>query len=513
MEDANTMPATPMGNAVPVQEKERIEIVDILRGFAVFGILVANMAGYSGMDGGYQALRGTLERAIFLLTRLLIEAKFYSLFSFLFGWGMALQMVKAGEKQRAFLSRYIRRLTILLVFGLIHGMLIWNGDILTAYALLGFLLLLFRNRSPRFIFVSIFLFLSLRIVLSLPGGTMDSFRAWYSEITHFMRLNRYSSSAYIDGSYWEVTQIRVQGFLDGLSYLFFPLGNVFSMFLLGLYAGKRKFFRDLENSLPRIKLWMLAFFTIGVIFNGIFMLSIPFQGRIPDAYRVLIPVGARTIGAPAMMLFYVTGLIFLNQKDRWKERLAPLAKVGRMALTNYILQSVIGTLIFYSYGLGFYGSSNPTTGLILTVMIYLGQIRFSAWWLERYQFGPLEWIWRTLTYGRRQPFKVGETHEDIRARPLGAIRARIDRLHPLAKLAIIWSLLIVWAGVLVIWNNSSSRGGSRPGQIVELLQQQAVDVEIPSEEQILAEQEPTPFITPNVRPVVYNPGPIARSGE
>jgi uncharacterized protein len=513
MENTSNLPPQRKGNDVPVQEKERIEIVDILRGFAVFGILVANMAVYSGMEGGYQALQGTLDRAIFLLTRLLIEAKFYSLFSFLFGWGMALQMVRAGEKQRAFLSRYIRRLTILLVFGLIHGMLIWNGDILTAYALLGFLLLLFRNRSSRFIFVSIFLFLSLRIILSLPGETMDSFRAWYSEMTHFMRLNRYSTSAYIDGSYWEVTQIRVQGFLDGLSYLFFPLGNVFSMFLLGLYAGKRKFFRNLESFLPRIKLWIMAFFIIGVIFNGIFMLSIPFQNRIPDAFSVLIPVGARTIGAPAMMLFYVTGLIFLNQKDRWKERLAPLAKVGRMALTNYILQSVIGTLIFYSYGLGFYGSSNPTTGLILTVMIYLGQIRFSAWWLERYQYGPLEWIWRTLSYGRRQPFKVGETHEDIRTRPLGSIGARLDRLHPLARLAIVWSLLTLWAGALVIWNNSSSSAGSRARQIVEILQQQVTDAGPPSEEQTLVEEEPTPFATPNVRPVVYNPGPIARSGD
>jgi uncharacterized protein len=136
---------------IPTKPSERVEFVDILRGFAVFGILVANMAAYSGRSTDPANWTEWLDITIVNAIRFLIEAKFYSLFSFLFGWGMAVQMIRAQAKNRPFIPLYLRRLTILLLIGIIHGTLIWFGDILTAYALLGFILLLFRNRSPRFL--------------------------------------------------------------------------------------------------------------------------------------------------------------------------------------------------------------------------------------------------------------------------------------------------------------------------------------------------------------------------
>ena len=127
----------------PVASHERIDLIDVLRGFAVFGILVANMASYGGQAPGPGAWYQASDRAIYILTRFFVEAKFYSLFSFLFGWGMAIQLIRAQSRGTDFLPRYLRRLLVLLLFGVIHGTLIWVGDILTLYAILGFLLLLF----------------------------------------------------------------------------------------------------------------------------------------------------------------------------------------------------------------------------------------------------------------------------------------------------------------------------------------------------------------------------------
>ncbi len=139
--------------SAPVASHERIELIDVLRGFAIFGILVANMASYSGQPPGPGVWTQTPDSVILVLTRFFIEAKFYSLFSFLFGWGMAVQLTRAQAKGTAFLPPYVRRLLVLLLIGVIHGTLIWIGDILTLYALLGFLLLLFRKRSPRFLII------------------------------------------------------------------------------------------------------------------------------------------------------------------------------------------------------------------------------------------------------------------------------------------------------------------------------------------------------------------------
>ena len=151
------------------------------------------------------------------------------------------------------------------------------------------------------------------------------------------------------------------------------------------------------------------------------------------------------------MLFYVTAIILLTRREVWLERLRPLAAVGRMALTNYLMQSVILTLFFYSYGLGLYGQTDPSFGLIITVLLYVGQMRFSAWWLEKYQFGPMEWLWRTLTYGRRQPLRHGETYQNLKP---NALLARIRRLHPAIPLGVSWIVLLSWAAALLFWSQS-----------------------------------------------------------
>ncbi|HDN05360.1 MAG TPA: hypothetical protein ENF27_05435, partial [Chloroflexi bacterium] len=165
----------------PTQLHERIEFVDILRGFALIGVLVMNMSAYSGHSFTIAQIAGGIDKFTVILMQFLLQAKFYSLFSLLFGWGMATQLERAQARGSRFLPYYVRRTFILLIIGSIHAFLIWNGDILVTYALLAFLLLLFRNRSPKTILLFSAACLLLSIVMVLPGETMDLVRSWYDQ--------------------------------------------------------------------------------------------------------------------------------------------------------------------------------------------------------------------------------------------------------------------------------------------------------------------------------------------
>jgi uncharacterized protein len=183
---------------------------------------------------------------------------------------------------------------------------------------------------------------------------------------------------------------------------------VLAIFLLGLYAGRRRIFHDISAHLPfirRVQRWGLI---IGVAGNAAFVVEGSFS---PSPTSVMQNVGALCLllAAPAMSCFYASTIILLMQRESWRRRLAPLAAVGRMALSNYLLQSLICTVIFYSYGLALFGKVRPSLGLLLTIIIFLIQISLSVWWLRRFQFGPIEWLWRSLTYWQRQPMRVSRS--------------------------------------------------------------------------------------------------------
>ncbi|MBE9524232.1 MAG: hypothetical protein IMY76_03980, partial [Chloroflexi bacterium] len=175
-------------SAIPVQAKERILFVDVLRGFAILGILLFNMGGFAGRSFTLRDWQEPLDKAIILFVDFFVQAKFYSLFSFLFGWGMSLQMARAQIKGINFVPLYLRRLLILLIFGVLHSIFLWNGDILTMYAILGIpLLIIFRNRSENFILLSAVASLMVSIVLLLPGDAMDAVRTWCSSTTECLQ--------------------------------------------------------------------------------------------------------------------------------------------------------------------------------------------------------------------------------------------------------------------------------------------------------------------------------------
>ncbi len=496
--------------AVPISSRERIHFVDILRGFALLGVFLFNIYGFGGDNFNMTAWSGWLNRGLVLLRDFLIQAKFYSLFSFLFGWGMSIHLLRAQARGSKFLPIYLRRITLLLLIGLAHGIFIWDGDILTVYALLGFILLLFRKRSERFLLISAILLLAFSIFMTLPYNWVETIRVWYRARTAVFHWTNQGQTFYGTGTYAQIMSDRAQSFIgrnaDGL--IFF-LGNVLSMFLLGLYVGKRQIFQHIDDHLPLLRRVMWSGLVIGVLFNGLFVLNTYWTqttrpGWYPVNFAWTIHTGTRTIGAPALMLFYVTTLILLLQQEKWQKRLAPLGPVGRMALSNYLTQSTLGTLIFYGYGLGLYGRTGPIFYLILVGLIFLAQIRFSAWWLERYQFGPAEWAWRSLTYGRRQPLRRGETLEEVR--PF----SWLQRL----------GLIVVVVGLIGGYSWRNLRPDETSADILPLIannvEAQVTPTPIVPALAAAPTVAPTPqptIVPPAVQPVAYQPGSIVANGD
>ncbi len=391
----------------PVVRQERIEAIDILRGVAILGILIVYMQLFSMPEGS--AVGGPAQLLIYFLA----QEKFKALFSFLFGLGLAVQMMRADVRGAQFLPLYARRLGVLFLIGIAHFLLVWDGDILHDYALLGVALLLFRRSSPKTLLVGAgallaipMLFFGLTTYSAITGHVNPPVKQWvaYENGTEVDGTVDDVSDTYARGSYADMVALRASEIPRDMS----PDTDdayVLALFLLGLYAGRRQIFHDVSANLPfirRVQRWGLV---IGIAGNTAFAAGGSFA---PSPTSVAQNVGrlCLVVAAPALMLFYASTIILLTQRETWRRRLAPLAAVGRTALSNYLLQSLICTTIFYSYGLALFGKVSPSLGLLLTITIFLIQIPLSVWWLRRFQFGPVEWLWRSLTYWQRQPMRV-----------------------------------------------------------------------------------------------------------
>ena len=396
----------------PVLGQERIDAIDILRGVAILGILIVNMGLFS--HGETPPARGIVDRLIFFFA----QEKFKALFSFLFGVGLAVQMLRAEARGARFLPRYARRLGVLFLIGVAHSLLVWDGDILHDYAQLGVVLLLFRRRSLRTLLVWAgvliaipMVFYSLTTYRALTGGghvnpQVQKWIAYETEESDQQTTDDADDAAriYARGTYGEMLAFRARELPRDL----LPDSDdafIVAMFLLGLYAGRRRIFHDIpahRTFLRRVQRWGLL---IGVAGNAAFAVGGAFEPA-PDS---VMQNGGRlclVFGAAALTLFYASSIALLTQSDRWRRRLTPLAAVGRTALSNYLLQSLICTTIFYSYGLALFGRVGSSVGLLLTIGIFLVQVPLSVWWLGRFRFGPIEWAWRSLTYWQRQPMRL-----------------------------------------------------------------------------------------------------------
>lgn len=385
-------------SSTPVEQtKERIQVLDILRGIALFGVLLVNIRLFSRPDD--MVWFGTINHIVESAVLFLADGKFYPIFSFLFGLGFVLLMMSTEKRNMDFGRFFRRRLFVLLCIGIIHALLFSHIDVLVQYALLGYLLLLFRKRSPRALLITALVFLVLpflvRSVASFILGENPSFAQGSTESV---------IAIYAHGSYAEIFAQRIRD----ITYYYqtvldHSLYKIFAMFLFGAWAGRLGIFQNISAYRRHLRLALWLSFFIGVIGNLGYILTqelhivftFPIEEIALNAFFALSDL--------ALACFYIALFSVLGQHSFWQRILAPLSYVGRMSLTNYLMQSVICTTIFYSYGLGLYGSVSPTYDLMLTFAIYAVQIVFSMIWLQRFKFGPAEKVWRALTYWRLEP--------------------------------------------------------------------------------------------------------------
>lgn len=359
---------------------------------------------------GWAESTGLADRLAGFFIRLLAEGKFYPLFSFLFGFGLAMQMTRAEASGAPFAQLYRRRLVVLLGIGLLHAVLLWYGDILVTYAVLGFLLLAFRHRRPKTLLIWATVCWVLPVVMTgllflAIGGAMPPAAAGLlqriamagsaEDVTAVAR----SIQIYGHGTFGQIVAQRVRD-LEALYLIgLFSMPTIFAMFLVGLWTGRRGIFSDLAGSrtlLKNLAHWGLAIGGIGNL-GSVLAHDLSGGGLSAD----FIAEAAHALTAPVLMFGYVATIALVMTVPSWQRRLTPLAAVGRMPLTNYLLQSLICTTFFYSYGLGVYGRIGLAQGVGLAAIIYAAQVIWSNWLMRRFAYGPVEWLWRAITYGRR----------------------------------------------------------------------------------------------------------------
>lgn len=433
--EAADVPAEPMVQVAapeslePVSSGERMEIVDILRGVALLGILFVNMKFYTA------PLRIFWTPELYWpephnvwaswLILFFAQGKFYTLFSFLFGLGISIQLLRAQERGRGFLGYHYRRMLVLLVFGLLHAFGIWMGDILVTYAVLGCILPLFLNRQPATLLIwAVIILVLLVMVFAVMAGLSALGRLGYvptpSDIDTYVNQERSAADEeariYGQESYAEITKLRKAQTLDAWYFVLIEQGpHSFAMFLLGLYVGKRRWFDNLPASLP----WFWRGWLLGLVLGlggGVLTHFCFSHVNIANSFSQAWILAGSAIGfitAPALSCFYACSLVLLYQSNFFRRLLSPISAVGQMALTNYLAQSLICSTMFYGstflFGLGFgyYARIGPAAGLGLTVLIWFLEVVWSVLWLRvlEFRFGPMEWLWRTLSYGRLQPLR------------------------------------------------------------------------------------------------------------
>ncbi|TDR48546.1 uncharacterized protein DFR29_101166 [Tahibacter aquaticus] len=398
----------PAPTAAPVAEKQRHDVLDSLRGVALFGVLLVNLRDFSlyGLltAEAREALpTAALDRALDVVMAALIDIKAATLFSLLFGVGFALQMQRAGTDGDA-TTRYLRRLLLLLLIGIAHAWLLWWGDILRYYAMLGLLLVPLGRCTARQLaiagaVVALFALPLLRpwIVPLLPG-LMPADQAAAAAFAAF-------SGDQVGDALAANLDYDLRMRLANWSLAFFVLGRL----LLGAALGFAGVLQQPQQHLHFWRRLLQAGAGAGVALTAFVLLRdhglLFADGWWTSTAARSVSSVLRSASSIAMALAYMAALVLLFQQARWRRLLLWFAPVGRMALSNYLGQSLLGILLFYGIGLGL-GPRLGLSGIVLaTLLIYSTQVWLSRLWLRRFRFGPAEWLWRSATYGRLQPMR------------------------------------------------------------------------------------------------------------
>lgn len=400
-----------------MKTSKRLLSVDALRGFSLAGIVIVHMVeNFIGGPPPAEAMAAVnqgwpdsvVEGFIFLFLR----GKFFALFSFLFGLSFFIQMEKGAQKGPGFEGRFLWRLVLLLLIGIVHHMF-YRGDILTIYALLGIVLIPFY-RVPTKVIVAFtcLLFLGLgRYIIFAAFGSGSLF----SDI-------ELSPTSPAVTAYFEVlksgslTEVMLSNTTEGhLMKLDFQMGIfgrgylTLGFFLMGLLAGRLRIFEKLGENRIKLRnalLVSLALFLISMVGMGLLFSAASQNGQNTDmnSWISMFALSAYDLSNIFMTSMLICGFLMIYLKIKGERFLVRFAPYGRMALSNYFLQTIIGTALLYGWGMGFLAELRNIYTFGIAILIIIAQMFFSKWWLNRFQYGPLEWLWRSLTYMKRFPF-------------------------------------------------------------------------------------------------------------
>lgn len=387
----------------PIQAQERLFEIDALRGFAVLGILLVNMLSFASP---WESILGAnwwenpRDAGAETFITLFGMGKFLTLFSFLFGFGMVIIKERAEARGQRFVPLYLRRLLALLVFGALHALFIWYGDILFLYAQVGFALLLFHRVSAKVLYilglVFVGLFMGMIMLFSLSAYVAYAFDLMPPLNSEAMA--QLTIDTYAGGTFAEITQYRIDEFLSALGTNIMFMPETFGLFCLGAAVAKSRVFHDVGANLKffrRVQIWSLAIALLLLAF--FFGMESLVKGEVSLYFDTLDSVGVYT-WSTFVFAFYASSLVLFMQRPLGQKLMRPFATAGRMAFTLYILQSVVFTTVFYGYGFGLYGEVGPFAGLMLTFAAYPVLLLIAHFWMKAFRYGPLEWIWRAVTY-------------------------------------------------------------------------------------------------------------------
>ncbi|MDC0172556.1 DUF418 domain-containing protein [Gammaproteobacteria bacterium] len=402
--------SNPVSLQHPIAEQLRLVNLDIIRGVALLGILIMNIQSFSMIITAYSNplsfgdFSGS-NQTIYYFSHLFADQKFMSIFAALFGAGIILMTSGLEEKGVDAKRLHYRRMSILAGFGLIHLYLLWYGDILFVYAVMGIIVFSLRHKSPRFLliggFIAVLITAAIMYLLSVAMPYMSE-----SDLQELMTdwmptQDAMNAEIRANQSNWlgQMAHRHTMANEMLLNSLFYCL-RVLGLMMAGMALFKIGFFSN-RFSNRSLLLQGLACFAFGSI-----LIITRLESNIANGFPIenMLPQ-ENYWGSLLLGYSYLCFLVVFCRLNIFAKTKRALANVGRMALTNYLSQTLICTFIFYGWGLGKFGTFDRTEQLLLVLAIWIIQITFSTLWLNRFKFGPFEWLWRSMTYGTRQPFK------------------------------------------------------------------------------------------------------------
>lgn len=378
----------------PIQLNQRTIIVDVLRGWALLGVVLMNYFDFFTFDRDWATFKpDLLTNILMFITSIFFSAKSWTMLSLLFGYGFAVLMNNVKGKGHNPYGFFAGRMFWLLVLAFINSAFFF-GDILKDYALLGLLLLIFYRSSAKTAFiVSIVLFLAIPAVSAYIASLNDS--GW-SQMPKLFTLYKSNNLLAVFLFGLKATYI---GQMVSKPYLYTVHVVMFCCFLWGFALYKINFFNDLVNKRKQLKLAFWISLGITLLLTAFFPINQALKLNVQNYYNMRYWVILST------MVFIGSGICWLYVAGKLKTFFANLAIMGKMTLTNYMMQNLIGLLVFSGFGFGIWNSKPVWFYLLLAIVVYMLQVYFSKWWLSNYNYGPIEWIWRQLSYRKRLPLK------------------------------------------------------------------------------------------------------------